>query len=87
MYFHSVWYSDPVEEDGAPGGNDNLAKYHYKGLMDLARDAGELPPDILNLDKDTTQYYMCGPKEFMKVQRKGLVSLGVDESRIHWESF
>ena len=89
-----VWYSDPdIEVDGPPGGSEtsdslfNLAKFHYQGIMDLPKYAKEFPPDLLHLDNEHTQYYMCGPPGFMEAQKQGLNSLGVDESRIHWEGF
>jgi nitric oxide dioxygenase len=91
-----VWYSSPTPEDGAAGGNEdsldkfNLAKYHYHGRIDLTKAEKELdffPPGILHLKDETTQYYMCGPPVFMESQRKALQSLGVDDSRIHWEGF
>jgi ferredoxin-NADP reductase len=91
-----VRYSNPTPEDGAAGGNEdnldmfNLAKYHYHGHIDLTKTEKELdffPPGILHLYDEATQYYMCGPPGFMAFQREGLKSLGVDESRIHWEGF
>jgi hemoglobin-like flavoprotein/ferredoxin-NADP reductase len=88
-----VWYSHPVPEDGPPGGNEqseqmlNLAKYHYKGRMDLAAVVDEFPDKVLHLEDDSAQYYICGPPGFMDAQRKGLVSLGVDENQIHCEGF
>ena len=88
-----VWYNNPTEEDGAPGGNEtnplmfNLAKYHYSGFMDLPKQASDMSPEILRLDNENTQYFMCGPPGFMDAQRKGLTTLGVDEKRIHWEGF
>lgn len=84
-----MWYSDPVPEDGPPGGNEktpallNLAKYHYKGRMELP----QVENEILNVGNSATQYYMCGPPGFMETQKESLVSLGVDESRIHSEGF
>ena len=90
-----VWYSDPSEEDGAPGGNEaknsskyNLAKYHFAGRMDLpSSEKADFDPAILHVNNPTTQYYVCGPAGFMKAQMEGLESLGVDKSRIHSEGF
>ena len=87
-----VWYSDPLPADGPPGGNEtsphlfNLAKYHYKGRMDLA--SKELQADdILHVDNPNAQYYMCGPPGFMDAQKETLMKLGVAEDHIHWEGF
>lgn len=88
-----VWYSRPTPEDGPAGGDEedpikyNLAKYHYRGRMDLLSVEKELPSEMLQLDKEKAQYYMCGPPGFMAGQKKALMSLGVDESRIHSEGF
>lgn len=80
-----VWYEDPLPADGNPEGDDknfNLAKFHYKGRMNLP-DA----KDILHLDDTNAHYYMCGPKGFMDEQMTKLVELGVSEDKIHWEGF
>jgi nitric oxide dioxygenase len=91
-----VWYSKATPEDGVAGGNEdnldmfNLAKFHYHGRIDLTKAEKELdffPPGILHLNNEAAQYYMCGPPGFMDAQREALKSLGVDESRIHWEGF
>lgn len=51
-----------------------------KGKFDFshARDA---------LDYRQCDYYMCGPDPWMNAIRDGLVESGVDEERVHWESF
>ena len=91
-----VWYRSPIAEDRAAGGNEdsldkfNLAKYHYHGRIDLTKAEKELdffPPGILHLNNEAAKYYMCGPPGFMDAQREALKSLGVDDSRIHWEGF
>ncbi|CAB9509098.1 Is involved in NO detoxification in an aerobic process [Seminavis robusta] len=85
-----VWYSNPLPEDGHPGGNEtsphmfNVAKYHYEGRMDLAMSELE---EITHLGNEEAHYYMCGPEGFMDAQRDTLVKLGVAEDRIHWEGF
>lgn len=85
-----VWYEDPLVEDGSPGGDEhvpslfNIAKYHYKGRMDLTGDGLE---DILHLENDHAQYFMCGPAGFMDAQKENLLELGVNGERIHWEGF
>jgi len=86
-----VWYKNPLPEDGVPGGGEtshllwNLARYHYKGLMDLKHP--DFEDSCLHLGNDLTQYYMCGPPGFMDAEKEALIDLGVDESRIHWEGF
>ncbi|KAF2137603.1 uncharacterized protein K452DRAFT_312213 [Aplosporella prunicola CBS 121167] len=70
--------SQPV--DGETEGK----QFDFRGRLDLAR-----------LDKDAhlfvgvkeTQYFVCGPAQFMVDMQKGLKSLGVDESRVHLELF
>lgn len=32
-------------------------------------------------------YYMCGPDGWMTAMQQGLMNLGVEEQRVHWESF
>ena len=87
-----VWYAKPLDEDGRPGGDENvpalfnLAKYHYKGHIDLKGQANELEP-ILHTDNPHAQYYMCGPRGFMDDQRAALMEMGVTEDQIHWEGF
>jgi len=92
-----VWYENPASSDGEAGGNEddammfNLAKYHYKGRMDLTKvKTGEekfLTPELLHLENQNTNYYMCGPPGFMDGQMEALKHLGVDEDRIHYEGF
>jgi nitric oxide dioxygenase len=86
-----VWYTNPLPTDGPPGGNEdnwemyNLAKYHYHERMDLPKAEKEFP--ILHLNNQDAQYFMCGPPGWMDSQKTGLMSLGVDENRIHSEGF
>lgn len=89
-----VWYSDPLPEDGAPGGDEkvpalfNIAKYHYKGMMDLPKMAtDDVDPDLLHVNNEDAQYFMCGPEGFMVAQKDALMALGVSENRIHSEGF
>ena len=53
--------------------------------MDLAKD--DFPPELLHLNDPDTHYYMCGPAGFMNAQKESLMTLGVDEGRIHYEGF
>lgn len=85
-----VWYEDPTSTDGEPGDSSanassfNMAKYHYKGRMNLN---DLLPDNVLHLDNKNAQYYMCGPPGFMEEQSTKLKELGVDAGRIHTEGF
>jgi ferredoxin-NADP reductase len=54
--------------------------YDSRGYIDL-----ELLKSILPLDD--YDFYLCGPPPFMKALYEGLTTLGVGESRIHYESF
>jgi ferredoxin-NADP reductase len=64
-----------------PGPNDVQGRdYHSQGHVDIALLKQVLPFD----DYD---FYLCGPTSFMKSLYCGLLSLGVAESRIHYEFF
>lgn len=88
-----VWYEDPTPKDGVPGGEEtsphlfNIARYHYKGRMDLEDTRVKGNDELLHLDNPNTRYFMCGPPPFMDVQRESLLSMGVSGDRIHWEGF
>lgn len=88
-----VWYEYPLENDGKPGGEEtspylyNLAKYHYKGRMDLEEPSVSDDANILHLDNTNAQYFMCGPPGFMEEQQKTLNNFGVSDERIHSEGF
>lgn len=63
----------PAEGWSGPSGRLSLA-----GFQDLAsRFQSSLPKEC----------YLCGPVEFMKLVREGLMTLGVSPSNIHIESF
>ena len=65
----------------APTPNDALARdYHSQGHIDIA-----LLKQLLPLDD--YEFYLCGPPSFMKSLYCGLLSLGLVESRIHYEFF
>lgn len=88
-----VWYESPTETDGPAGGCEtsphmyNLAKYHYKGWMNLEDPTLVECGHVLHLDNSNTSYFMCGPKGFIDNQKESLMKLGVSEDRIHWEGF
>ena len=69
-----IRYSDPSPEDAE--GRD----YDSTGHVDIA-----LLKQILAFDD--YEFYLCGPPPFMKSLYCGLLSLGVAESRIHYEFF
>lgn len=68
-----TWYSQPADGD----------KFDHKGRMDLST----VPKETLLLSDLSTQYFLCGPKEFLDEQIKALETLGVDASRLHTETF
>lgn len=88
-----VWYDKPLPADGVPGGDEkskhlyNVAKYHYKGRMDLTTPELAADEELLHLDHPNASYFMCGPEPFMDAQREGLMKLGVSLDRIHGEGF
>jgi len=58
--------------------------YDYAGRMDLSKLDRERE---LFVSDSKTEYYVCGPTEFMKDIEKCLVSYGVDAVRIRMELF
>lgn len=58
-----VWYEHPVEDDGLPDPDNNLADFHYEGRMDL----GKLTEHELHANHPLANYYFCGPPEVQKV--------------------
>lgn len=67
-----IWYQHGREE--------NLSDNTHHGYMDLSLIENELP--ISNGD-----FYLCGPVPFMQFAKQQLVTLGVEDSRIHYEVF
>ncbi len=69
-----VCYSRPAADD-APG-----VTHDFEGRIDV---------DVLKqvLPFDDYEFYLCGPGAFMQTFYEGLTGLGVDETRIHYESF
>ena len=88
MLQRRVWYTDPLPEDGDPAGNDdNIVKYHFRGLMELEKYAEQFPREVLHLHDSRAQYFICGPPPFMNAQKGALIALGIDEKKIHHELF
>jgi ferredoxin-NADP reductase/MOSC domain-containing protein YiiM/ferredoxin len=69
-----VWYSRPDADDRLGIDYDEPGHMTPEGIA-----AAGAPLD--------GQYYLCGPPSFMGAIRKGLVSLGVAEVRVHTEAF
>jgi nitric oxide dioxygenase len=67
-------YDDPLEDDVASGKCDM---------------AGVVSTELLQTKTDyqNAEFYFCGPKPFMQSVLISLKSLGVDDSRIHFEFF
>merc|ERR1711924_16049 len=83
-----VWYSDPVEEDGQPGGNeDNLAKFHFQGRMDLKDSSQVDHKALLHIGNPDTQYFLCGSSGWQNQMVSDLTGLGVETRQVHFESF
>eukprot|EP00656_Telonema_subtile_P055264 TRINITY_DN8496_c0_g1_i2.p1 TRINITY_DN8496_c0_g1~~TRINITY_DN8496_c0_g1_i2.p1 ORF type:complete len:462 (+),score=137.31 TRINITY_DN8496_c0_g1_i2:127-1512(+) len=79
-----VWYEHPSANDGSPDPLDNLAKFHYQGRMDLS----VLEERELHANNPKTNYYFCGPPEWMVIVRDALENkYSIDRSRLHFESF
>ncbi|RDA93275.1 hypothetical protein CP533_2060 [Ophiocordyceps camponoti-saundersi (nom. inval.)] len=66
--------------DGDEPGRD----YDIEGRLSLDRAAGE---GALHLDDDATNYYLCGPAEWMVQTRAWLGEKGVESKRVHMELF
>jgi len=58
--------------------------FHYEGRIDV--DKMNKRSDLFLADK-RTQYYVCGPTQFMMDMEHVLREHGVDASRIHMEKF
>ncbi len=66
-----VWY----------GAVDGLvANNTYSGLMEIAKVADQLPIS-------SGHFYLCGPVGFMRFAKNQLLTLGVENERIHYEVF
>jgi len=76
---HTVLFaSRPLRKDVV--GTD----YDRYGRIELAK----LSPDSdLFLKDSRTQYFVCGPDDFMSDITKGLRAMGVAADRVHWEQY
>lgn len=69
----------------APAADDvKGVHYHYAGRMDLAKLDHK---KTLFVGNRRTQYFVCGPTEFMHDMGKALKAQGVDDARVHLELF
>ncbi|MBB5503149.1 ferredoxin-NADP reductase [Paraburkholderia sp. MM5384-R2] len=69
-----VFYDAPLDTDVQGRDYDNA------GFIDLSK----LRDEILLLDTD---YYICGPVPFMRLQHDALKNMDIHESKIHYEVF
>lgn len=76
--FKTVYFSSAPKE-GEVEGQD----FHIRGRLDLDR----VSKANLFADNDKTQYFVCGPAQFMVATAKKLASFGVPMERIHMELF
>ena len=64
-----------------PGNDDQLGQdYHHPGLVTAQWLKANTPVDAAN-------YYLCGPRPFLKALVNGLAEIGVPPARIHYEFF
>lgn len=65
------------------GGEAEEQDYDVKGRINLDK----VEKEWLHIDNIKTQYYICGPTQFMLDVGSKLESLGVDSMRVHMELF
>jgi nitric oxide dioxygenase len=75
---HSVLFTTNVK------GSEVLGQGHHEGHITAAKLDKEKD---LFLKEPKTQYYICGPIQFMQDMEVTLLQFGVDSSRIHMERF
>lgn len=74
----TVYFSSHPKDDEVQGQD-----YNIKGRIDLDR----VDKEVLFADNDKTQYYICGPTQFMLDLEAKLKSYGVPADRVHMELF
>jgi nitric oxide dioxygenase len=74
----TVYFNSRPEEDERQGHD-----YDIEGRVDLDKVAREM----LFLDHDKTQYFACGPTQFMLDMEEKLKSYGVPSDRVKMERF
>ncbi|KAF1950922.1 globin-like protein [Byssothecium circinans] len=75
---HTLYFSSSPKGDEVEGKD-----YSIKGRVDL----GKVGKDVLFTDNDKTQYFVCGPTQFMLDTEEKLKNLGVSSDRIKVELF
>lgn len=73
----AIFYSEAG--DASKQGQD----YDVEGRMNLEK----VQPETLRLEDSASQYYVCGPEQFMVDVGRHLRARGVDTARIHMEVF
>lgn len=74
-----VWYQDTNHADCKQEAL-HKAFYEHHGFMDIAAIADTLP-------MNSADFYLCGPVGFMRFAKQQLLTLRVDEAKIHYEVF
>ncbi|KAF6816534.1 flavohemoglobin [Colletotrichum sojae] len=64
-------------------GDEKGKEYDFEDRLDLTK----LPVEELGLTEKRTEYFVCGPKEWMLKVRLALESLGVERERVKLELF
>eukprot|EP01112_Ceratiomyxa_fruticulosa_P007836 TRINITY_DN203_c0_g1_i1.p1 TRINITY_DN203_c0_g1~~TRINITY_DN203_c0_g1_i1.p1 ORF type:complete len:424 (+),score=89.18 TRINITY_DN203_c0_g1_i1:107-1378(+) len=72
-----IFYSQPIDETRL--GID----FDFRGRLDFAK----IDPSLLHFEDKSTQFYVCGPKEFMAHTNSTLEKLGVNKNNIRYEIF
>jgi nitric oxide dioxygenase len=75
---HTFYFASEPKETDVEGKD-----YHIRGRLDLDK----VSKTDLWTDKEKTQYFVCGPPNFMVATAKKLMSYGVPEARIKMELF
>jgi nitric oxide dioxygenase len=76
--FKTVYFSSAPKESESEGQD-----FHIRGRLDLDK----VDQSTLFTDNDKTQYFVCGPAQFMVATAKKLMSFGIPTERIHMELF
>ena len=76
---HAVFFASAPAAEDVKG-----VHYHHTGRMDIAKLDQE--KDLFVGDKKT-QYFVCGPANFMVSMEKVLKAQGVEDARVHLELF
>lgn len=72
-----TWYSHPTEQDIAE------KEFDSRGRMNVL----QADPELLRLNEQGTDYYICGPESFMVDTLAALKKLNVPDNKVHAELF